>query len=213
MSFLDSKFYRVADFLSFIVFINLIWVASLFTIVLFLPCTFALFRASRAMIVDSDNRAIYPFVKTIKQYFWKANVYGLPFLMTAFSLFYYVVAFTSVNTTWSVYLLALTVTAIVLFTLFLAHFLPIASHVRPTALTSNVQRAFWLIFYKPLQSLLLIVTIAIVSFISLQFLLLFILATGGTLAYYSTRSVLKKLETLNDEHPETANTLHIQESS
>lgn len=200
MSFLNSPFYRILDFMSFIVILNVLWFAASLTVIGLLPATFALFILSKEMIINDDNGTVKPFFRAVITYFWRANALGLPMLIVLGSFIYYIVTFATSPGEWATFLFPLSFMAMFMYLIFLGHLVPWFAYAR-CSLKTYVQWAFWFSFYKPWYSFILFVCMAVVFLLTLMFPMLIFLGSASIFAYIAMSFFIKKMDVLSAKYP------------
>lgn len=193
---LNSRFYKVLDEVTTIVIINFLFLVASIPIVTLFPALFAMLSTVRNKLYHKDSEIVRFFFKELWHYKFKANAIGIPILIIGFSLFYYVYAFTIMDSTFSLYVLPL---SIVLFTVFFLW----ASHVFFTlihfsfSLKQTLTHALLATFYKPLLTCLLFLYVIILLFITFNLQILLFLGTFSLFAYGNIYINLKKLPVNN----------------
>lgn len=189
---LNSRFYKILDEVTAIVIINFLFLFASLPIVTFFPALFAMLSTVRNKFYYKETEIVRFFFKELWHYKYKANAIGIPTLMVGLSLFYYVYAFSIMNTSFALYLLPLSIVVFASFFLFAGHVFFMIIHFS-FSLKETFKHAFFATFYKPLLTILLALYGVGLLFVTLNLQILLFLGTFSLFAYGIIYINLKKL--------------------
>ncbi|RDE26933.1 YesL family protein [Parageobacillus thermoglucosidasius] len=178
---LDSKLYRVCEWIARLAYINVLWI--LFTIVgLTLlgiaPATVALFTIVRKWLLFQDDGipVFKTFVRTYKKEFWSANRIGLLFIAVAYILYIDVLYIAHVSAPWQLPFSVALLIMLVFYAVTLLYVFPIYVHYE-LCFWQYVKYAFLIGMANPFMTLAMI--------ISLGILLVVLLYVPGLIPFFS----------------------------
>ncbi|WP_078593704.1 YesL family protein [Evansella clarkii] len=198
MSILDSKFYKILDEVTSIVILQFLWMVSCLAVVTIFPATMALFSTSREKIALKSSSVFRLYFKELYRYLWKGNLAGIPAFIVFFSLTYYPYAFFSMDGEYTFYLGIMSGFILVIYILFLLHAVTLHFHIE-LSFKQLLKNAFLLVFFKPLYTIGMLVSLVAIVVISLYFPILLFLCSFSLISYVSIYFVLKKIHHISIE--------------
>lgn len=195
MNFLNSSLYQFLEKATNLIILNLLILLTSVGIITIFPAIVSGFAVTRGHILNKEHGIVVPFFKNFKNYFIKSNLIGIPIVMIFISLGYYISIFYRINTTVSFFIFLFAIMVLSIYLLFLFHYASIVVHIDCTV-KEGLKNAFLLVYFKPLLSIVMLVTFILTVFISLIIPIYFLF---GAITLFITAVnflVIKKTELL-----------------
>ncbi|MEC5422943.1 DUF624 domain-containing protein [Virgibacillus sp. C22-A2] len=192
---LESRFYKILDEVTSIVIINFLFLISSLFIVTFFPALFSMISTVRNKFHKESSEIVRFFFQELWKYRMSANIIGIPAILIGYSFFYYINAFYAINTTWSLYLLPLSIMIFIAYLFFTMQAIFNIIHF-DMPMKMWLKNALFMVFYKPQFTIILSIYFVLILLLTYWFQILLFLGTFSLLMYGLVYISLKKISTI-----------------
>lgn|SRR5690625_638761 len=196
---LESRLFRILDEVTTIIILNFIFLLCSLLIITIFPALFAMIKTIENKFVNKSSEVIIYFFKKLWKYKFSANLIGVPASIICFSLFYYMYAFSILDSTWRLYFLPISVIIFIIYVFFIFHLIFLFIHLN-TSMKGYIKDSFLLVFYKPHITGLLGIYIFIIFLLTYHFQILLFLGTFSLPAYGLVYTCIYKLSKIKTTH-------------
>jgi uncharacterized membrane protein YesL len=189
-----SGIYRVSEKVMMIAYTNILWILfSLlgFVLIGIMPATAAMFAVMRKLIMEEEEVPIFNlFWSKYKQEFVKANLYGYLLLLVVAVFLLDVMLFQSLDG-WPFIFLSILAAGLLLVSLVVVlYFIPLYVHY-DLSFFQYIKTAFLLTFTHPIQTVIMIISAAVIGFILLLLPGSLFFFSGSLYCFIITKTALK----------------------
>ena len=188
-----SGIYRISEKVMMIAYTNILWILfSLlgFVLIGIMPATAAMFAVMRKLIIEEEVPIFKLFWNKYKQEFVKANLYGYLLLLAIAAFLLDIMLFQSLDGWLFTFLSILSAGLMVLFFAVVLYFIPLYFQY-DLPFFQYIKTAFLLTFTHPIQTVILIISGAVIGFILLLLPGSLLFFSGSLYCFIVTKTVLK----------------------
>lgn len=190
-----SGIYRVSEKVMMIAYTNILWILfSLlgFVLIGIMPATAAMFAVMRKLIMEEEEEVpiFNLFWNKYKQEFVKANLYGYLLLLVAAVFLLDIMLFQSLDGWPFTFLSILSAGLLLVFFAVVLYFIPLYVHY-DLSFFQYIKTAFLLTFIHPIQTVIMIISGAVIGFILLLLPGSIFFFSGSLYCFIVTKTALK----------------------